>query len=374
MGYGTPRYDFKSLSDIGIQMLRQGSLKPYQLIGNFQNYLLGINQSYDNYLMPFCTPVITDVDQYISSIKLYTLNSNLLATAQTYDDYILARDSYISLSNSLAEKTTYTGYCQFIISINNILTTLLPGGFYELVITDNKGIIYESDIFSTCLVKEGSVAVVTCANANVGDESQEVEYGNYPTFSIDLTESNGVDFSYEITLRWALFRDNTFNNIVFNDFIFEDPSTSEITQVLIGTLRANTTQTITSILSEILPKGQYGLMYYSNVPGCSGTLTFSVLKDCMTYSSGSFVVNSTGGGLINVTLTIAMLNECIVITPASLYCEIIRSEDGRVVKILSLYNDVEPSEIYSFVETFYLEAGYNYSCNIYGDTEQILNL
>jgi hypothetical protein len=274
---------YKSFTGAGLPFYKQGTLKGFQLEGNYLNFEFDLIQVNDYQIPSFFTEYqLISNGAYISSLKLYELNVNKLKTAQTYQEMIACRGNYTSLpvASILKEtKETYERYYTPPINLANVMAI----GVYELVMTDSSGRIFESEVFSNCLFKETSFSNIVCSSASCPD----VTTGNRPVFTITITETNGVPVEgLEMKVNWLMDNSVKFNDIVFPFRFGNVGLDTEETQTF--NLVGGGSTVLTFTYPNIIPTGDYSMTYILNRGTCSGSIDFSIGNPCIEYVSGEW--------------------------------------------------------------------------------------
>jgi hypothetical protein len=273
---------YKSFYGSGLPFYKVGSLKGFQLEGNYYNYAIDLIQVDDHKVPAFITDYVSySAGSYAVSLLLYELDSEKLKVAITYEDLVAARGSYTTIPiSTVLKETKLTSYDRYY--TNEIsLSSVLDAGVYELVLTDSSGRVFESEIFSNCIFKETTFSNVVCSSASCPN----VTTGNRPVFTITITETNGVPVDWlQMKVNWNVGESVKFDLITF-PFRFGDESlNTEETQTF--SLLASEAKVLTFTYPNIVDPGTYTMSYLLNKGTCSGTITFTIGNPCIEFVSG----------------------------------------------------------------------------------------
>lgn len=289
-----------------LNLYDEGTLKDFQKKGGLQN-LFATYQTVNDEIQSVISEW-KEVDARlvtIDAITLYKIDQSKLTAATDYDGFVSARDTstVIATRNGQIEYKTVNSVLYYRVYIgDNYYTSAIVDGVYELVI-ETSSHTFESELFTPCYYNSLNLADLSCSNANVDD----VTFGTNPEFTIDVTESNGVDGEIVMTVTWYLVPSETFDLIVMDEYTFWGrDSIRQETQT--ETITASSTEELSFTLAKILRVGTYTVEYESNIPGCSGSLTYDVAKDYFTIVSAGWQDDSPAAGFQDVDFEIVISN------------------------------------------------------------------
>jgi hypothetical protein len=274
----------KSINGAGLPFYKVGTLKGFQLEGNFGNYAIDLIQSDDKQITPFFTEFVPYISgSYITSFKLYELDENKLGIAYDYNGLKDARGNYYNIPFiSIIKEVKGTIYQRYY--CNGIdLATKLNAGVYELVLTDNYGRVFESEIFGNCLFKNTNFANIVCSNASCPNR----QVGENAVFTITITETNGFNVSnLNLTVNWNINNPMKFDDYTFPYYFESLTANFEDTQTF--DLLANETKILTFTYPNQLTTGTYSIDYKLSRGDCSGNIPFTVGNACVSFVSGNW--------------------------------------------------------------------------------------
>lgn len=274
---------YKNLLGTSLPVYKSGSLKGFQLNGNYYNFVIDLIQSSDTELLSFFTPFqALVVGSYVSSCRLYSIDVDKLRKATTYADIVAARGSYYTIdTDNILKETKEDTYERFYASVTQLDTTL-AAGVYELVITDSTGRIFESELFSNCLFKDSTATNLSCTVT-----CPDVGSGQHPVLTITITELEGstVD-DLSMKVDWNMDNSVKFNDIVF-PFRFGNTA-QDYSETQEFSLLPNEVKVLTFTYPYVASTGTYTVDYKINKGTCSGSEEFEIGNPCITFVSGEW--------------------------------------------------------------------------------------
>lgn len=301
-----------------LPIYEEKTLKNFQKLGNFQNFELDMIQSDYQQMLNFITPFFEyDSEFSITSLVIYKYAPELLEQCYTNAQLIAIRETELSITDSrelddlLRENKTIDGTAYRRIYAKNFRKRLgLSRGIFEIVLTVNNKVdettIFESELFSTCLMKAALKSRIVCSNAACAD----VERGTSPVFTIDVDEIGGVAGSGSLMVVWDLYPVMLFENLVFNNIIFPSDAYKE-TETQTFSLAALGSDTLEFTTNTYLPAATYTINWTSDF-GCSGSLQFSVTFDEFEKISSGWTDSSPASGWQNVPYSFSVRNNDII--------------------------------------------------------------
>lgn len=134
-----------------LPIYKLGSLKGYQLKGNYQNWKNDLIIGQREKLLPFISDFFDTTNEILTDFIIYKLDENLLSNCKTYDEFINCRKDYIDLPTIQINKQTISVEAKqrYYNDGTTLLSNFLSSGIYEIYFTDTIN-TFESEIFGIC--------------------------------------------------------------------------------------------------------------------------------------------------------------------------------------------------------------------------------
>ena len=134
-----------------LPIYKKGTLKNFQLAGNFQNWSFDLIISTNNYILPFVTNFFTSILTSITSFQLKKVYSTKLSNCKTNADILAIVESSQNLNTAHVYKQSLSTYTKerYYGKGTDAHGLTLNAGIYYLYLSDGTN-EFESELFKIC--------------------------------------------------------------------------------------------------------------------------------------------------------------------------------------------------------------------------------